>query len=92
MQSTIDGGGSLLDHSTILYGSGMSDGNGHNHHNLPTLLVGGGNGTIKGGIHIRYARKLKMPITNLFLDVFDTLGVPLDKFGDSTGNLNVLTG
>ena len=92
MQNTIDGDGSLLDHSTILYGSGMSDGNGHNHHNLPTLLVGGGNGTIKGGLHIRYARKLEMPITNLFLDVFDTLGVPLDKFGDSTGNLNVLTG
>ena len=78
MRNTSDGEGSLLDHSTILYGSGMSDGNGHNHHNLPTLLVGGGNGTIKGGLHIRYERELETPITNLFLDVLDTLGVQLD--------------
>ena len=59
--STPDGDGSLLDHLTLLYGSGMSDGNNHNHHDLPTLLVGGGAGTIKGGRHLRYPARRRSP-------------------------------
>jgi hypothetical protein len=90
LRNTADGDGSLLDHSTILYGSGMSDGNGHNHHNLPTMLVGGGAGTINGGRHINFPREKEIPVTNLFLDMLNKLDVPLDTFGDSTSNLNVL--
>ena len=80
-----DGDGSLLDHSMIIYGSGMSDGNGHNHHDLPTLLVGGGAGQIKGGRHLRYPEQT--PITNLFLTVLDKVGVPVGRIGDSTGTV-----
>ena len=92
MQHTPDGEGSLLDNSTILYGSGMSDGNGHNHHNLPTLIVGGGTGSIKGNRHLVYQREQETPITNLFLDMLEKFDISLDSFGDSTGNLNVLAG
>jgi hypothetical protein len=92
MKNTVDGDGSLLDNSTLMYCSGMSDGNGHNHHNLPTLIVGGGSGTINGGRHIQYARENETPVTNLFLDMLNTLGMPLETFGDSTGSLDVLAG
>jgi len=92
LRETQDGDGSLLDQSTILYGSGMSDGNGHNHHNLPTLLVGGGAGTLTGNRHIRYPVESETPVTNLFLSVLDKLNVPLDTLGDSTGQLEVLSG
>jgi hypothetical protein len=92
MRNTPDGDGSLLDHSTLFYGSGMSDGNGHNHHNLPSLIVGGGSGTIRGGRHISFSREVETPVTNLWLDLLDTLDVPLDSFGDSTAHLNVLAG
>ena len=90
MRDTPDGDGSLLDHATILYGSGMSDGNGHNHHNLPTVLVGGGVGTVSGGRHIQYPRETETPIANLWLNMLDKLGVPLDTFGDSSGHLDVM--
>jgi len=92
MKNTPDSEGSLLDNSTILYGSGMSDGNGHNHHNLPTLIVGGGTGSIKGNRHLLYPREQETPITNLFLDMLEKFDIPLESFGDSTGNLNVLAG
>jgi hypothetical protein len=87
LASTSDGDGSLLDHVTLMYGSGMSDGNAHNHHNVPTLLVGGG---ITGGRHLRYADDT--PITNLFLTVLDKLGVPAESVGDSTGTVQHLSG
>ena len=73
----------------ILFGSGMSDGNRHNHHDLPALLVGGGAGAIRGGRHIRVAPDT--PNTNLFLTMLDTLGVPIDTMGDSTGRLDSLS-
>jgi len=92
MKNTPDSEGSLLDNSTILYGSGMSDGNGHNHHNLPTLIVGGGTDSIKGNRHLVYPREQETPITNLFLDMLEKFDIPLESFGDSTGNLNVLAG
>ncbi len=89
LASTPDGDGSLLDSLMLLYGSGMSDGNGHNHHNLPTLLVGGGGGTIQGGRHLRFADKT--PVTNLFLTLLDRLGVPVESIGDSTGHVEHLS-
>ena len=92
MKNTPDSGGSLLDNSTILYGSGMCDGIGHNHHNLPTLIVGGGTGSIKGNRHLVYPREQETPIANLFLDMLEKFDIPLESFGDSTGNLNVLAG
>ena len=73
----------------ILYGSGMSDGNRHNHHDLPTLLVGGGAGEITGGRHIRV--EADTPNTNLFLTMLDKLGVSEETLGDSTGRLSALS-
>ena len=90
LQSTPDGDGTLLDHITLLYGSGMSDGNNHNHHNLPTLLVGGGAGHLKGGRHLRYAERT--PVTNLFVTLLDHLGVEVNTIGDSTGEMEHLSG
>jgi hypothetical protein len=85
MRSTPDGDGSLLDHSIFLYGGGMSDGNQHSHLNLPILLVGGGAGQLKGGRHLRYPKET--PLTNLHVALLDKLGVSVDRFGDSTGQL-----
>ncbi len=90
LRATADGDGSLLDHLTLIYGSGMSDGNVHNHHDLPTLVVGGGSGTIKGGRHLRYPDRT--PVTNLFLTLLDKVGVPVDTLGDSSGRLEPLSG
>jgi hypothetical protein len=89
MRRTPDGDGSLLDHSMLLYGSGISDSNIHMHDNLPLVLVGGGAGQIKGGRHVRYAKDT--PVTNLFLNMLDKLGVRAEQFGDSTGRLPYLS-
>jgi len=89
MRSTADGDGSLLDHSLLLYGAGLSNGNIHQHDNLPMLLIGGGPGQIKGGRHIRYPDRT--PMTNLHMTVLDKMGVRVDKLGDSTGELELLT-
>lgn len=89
MRSTRDGDGSLLDHSILLYGSGMSNGNLHQLDNLPLVLVGGGRGQIKGGRHLRFKDQTSM--TNLHLTLLDKLGLPTEKFGDSTGELNLLS-
>ena len=85
LQSTPDGDGSLLDHSMIVYGSGMSDGDQHSWIDLPILLAGGGVGQIKGGRHIRYPKDT--PITNLYLTILDKAGFPVENLGDSTGKL-----
>jgi len=87
LQSTPDGDGNLLDHSLVLYGSGISDGNKHNHDPLPVLLAGGASGQILGGRHLRYSKHTQM--SNLLLSMLDKLGVPMDKFGDSTGKLEI---
>jgi hypothetical protein len=83
LKATKDGDGTLLDHSLYLYGSGMSDGDKHDHVNLPILVAGGAAGQMKGGRHIRYAKPA--PLANLHLTLLDKAGVHLDKFGDSTG-------
>ncbi len=80
-------GTSLLDSMMLVYGSGNGDGNAHNHDNLPILLVGKGGGTIEGGRHMKFARET--PLTNLFLALFDRMGAPTDRFGDSTGKLKI---
>jgi len=77
-----DGENSMLDNSTILFGSNMSDSNLHNHYPLPTALVGGGMGRIKGNQHLKYAEKT--PIANLHLTLLDRIGVPMEKLGDSS--------
>ena len=84
LKSTPDGDGSLLDHSMIVYGSGISDGNMHRHDDLPILLAGKGAGTIKPGRHIRCAAET--PITNLYVSMLNRMGVDVDAFGDSTGD------
>ena len=89
MAATPDGDGSLLDHSMLLYGSAISDSNVHMHDNLPLVLVGGAAGRIKGGRHLVYPKGT--PVTNLFLNMLDKLGVPAENLGDSTGRLEHLT-
>jgi hypothetical protein len=90
MKATADGDGSLLDHSMLLYGSAISDSNVHMHDNLPLVLAGGGAGQIKGGRHVRYPQGT--PVTNLFLNMLDKVGVPVEQIGDSTGRLQFLEG
>ena len=90
LRSTPDGDGSLLDHSLFVYGSGISDGNANFPLDLPMLLVGGGAGTLKSGRHLRYRNDT--PIANLHVVMLDKLGRPAEQFGDSTGQLNYLSG
>jgi hypothetical protein len=78
-----DGNGSLLDHSMFLYGSNMSNSDRHNGHPLPTLLVGGGNGALKGSRHIELREPT--PLANLHLTILDKINARQDSFGDSTG-------
>ena len=85
---TPDGDGSLLDHSMILYGAGLADGNAHAHNNLPTMLVGGACGWIRSGRVIGAARRT--PITNLYVSMLARMGVEMEKLGDSTGPLTEL--
>jgi hypothetical protein len=85
-----EGDRTLLDHCMIVYGSGISDGNSHSHDDLPILLAGGANGTIKTGRHVRYAKET--PLTNLYVSMLDRMGANLDAFGDSTGPLSALEG
>ncbi len=87
--STPDGNGSLLDNVAIIYGSGMSESNVHDALRLPILLAGGGAGQLKGGRHLRFADGT--PLTNLYLSVLNKLGVELDHFGDSTGQVELLS-
>jgi hypothetical protein len=87
LRSTADGEGSLLDHSTILYGAGMSDPNVHSHHDMPALVAGGGAGRMRGGRHLKYP--IDTPLTNLLHTVLENSDVPLEKFSDSTGRLDL---
>ncbi len=84
-----DGDGTLLDHSVVLYGSGMSDGNTHNNFNVPVVVVGGRDQQIKGNRHLRYPKGT--PLANLSLSLMAKFGVPAESFGDSTGELDLLS-
>ena len=88
LQSSPEGDGNLLDHSLLLYGSGMSDGNLHNHSPLPIVVAGGAAGRCKGGRHL--ACPPETPMTNLLLSMLDMVGVREDRLGDSTGRLTDL--
>ncbi|MFM7844985.1 MAG: DUF1552 domain-containing protein, partial [Planctomycetota bacterium] len=88
LKSTPEGSGSLLDHCLIAYGSGNSDGNAHNHDNLPILLAGRGGGSLKTGRHLRYTNET--PLNNLWLAMLDRVDVRLPFLGDSTGMLSGL--
>jgi len=87
LKSTPDGDGSLLDHSIILYGSGMSESDTHSRLNLPTLLVGGGAGRMNGNRHIQAAKET--PFANLMVSLANKFDCELDKFGISTGTVEI---
>lgn len=89
MDSVADGNGSLLDDSLIVYGSALGDGNLHLYKDLPVLLVGGRVAGIRGGRHIRYPQDT--PMANLYVTLFDKLGIPEEAFGDSTGPLDLVS-
>ncbi|WP_394794750.1 DUF1552 domain-containing protein [Armatimonas sp.] len=88
MQSIKEGDRTLLDNTMLVYGGGISDGDRHNHDDLPLLLAGGGGGTIAGGRHIKY--KNGTPMTNLLITMLDRFGVPGETLGDSTGKVQQL--
>jgi len=84
LRSMREGDGTVLDHSIIVYGSGISDGNEHTHEDLPVLLVGGGGG-VQGNQHVVY--EPNTPMTNLYLTLLDRIGVRQESIGDSTGQI-----
>lgn len=90
MKSIPEGDGTLLDHSMIIYGAGISDGNRHNNENLPVFLAGGANGKIRTGRHVSY--EFETPMANLLRSTIHHMGVEADHFGDSTGLLRGLEG
>lgn len=88
LRATPEGDGTLLDHALYLYGSGMGNPNVHDHTNLPILVAGGAAGRMKGGRHIRYPNPV--PLANLHLTLLDKVGVHLDSFADSSGQIQEL--
>ena len=89
LRSTPDGDGTLLDHVMLTYGSGFSDGNAHDHANLPVVLAGRGCGTVRPGRLVRYPKET--PMANLFVAMLDRMGVPVESLGDSNGELGYLS-
>jgi hypothetical protein len=90
MAATEEGEGTLLDNVMLCYGSAISDGNKHNHDDLPILVAGGAGGTLQGGRHLVAADKT--PICNLYVDMLARCGAAKDRFGDSSGRLAGLGG
>lgn len=88
LKATNEGSGNLLDHSMLVYGSGIADGNRHTHEALPVLLAGRGGGSLKPGKHLIAATGT--PVTNLYLSMLERMGVNQEKLGDSTGRLDIL--
>lgn len=89
LKNTPEGNGNMLDHTLIMMGSGLGDGDRHNHDDLPILTVGKGNGILTPGRHLKYDRNT--PLCNLYLSMLDGMGVKQDRFADSTGRLAGLT-
>ncbi len=89
LQATPDGDSSLLDQMTMLYGGGLSDGQRHSAANLPILVMGGGGGRLTGGRHVRYPDPT--PMSNLHVSLMDTLGLDVERFGTSSGALDLDT-
>lgn len=88
LRSVKEGSRTLLDNSMIVYGSGLGDGNRHNHADLPVVLAGRGGGTIKTGRHFKMSDET--PLNNLLVSMIDRVGAKVDKFGDSNGRLKVI--
>ncbi len=88
LRATPDGDGTLLDHTLLLYGSGMGNGDLHEHVPVPALVAGGAWGTIKGGRHIRYEHET--PMANLLVSVLEKTGLEVESLGDSTGRVSEL--
>jgi hypothetical protein len=88
LKSIKEGDGTLLDHSMIVFGGGISDPDRHNHNDLPILLAGRGSGALNPGRHIVLPDET--PLTNLYLSMLDRMGVPAEKIGDSTGKLEII--
>ena len=87
LRSTPDGDVTLLDHSLVVLGSTMSDGNSHDHAPLPILVAGGASGKLKGGRHLRFRQRT--PLSNLMLALLHKVGIERESFGDSTGVLEI---
>ena len=87
LRNSPDGDGSILDHSMILYGSGMSNGNVHSHDILPAVIVGGAAGRLKGNRHVK--APLMTPLANVLVSLLDKAGVPTDHLGDSSGRVEI---
>jgi hypothetical protein len=85
LKAISEGEGTLLDNCMLAYGSGIGDGNRHNHDDLPILLVGRGGGTLKSGRHLKYSDR--PPLNNLWLSLLDRFGARTERLGDSTGLL-----
>ena len=89
LNTTQDGDGTLLDHSMLVYGSGIADSNRHTHEDLPILLMGRGDGSLKPGRHVVYEKDV--PVTNLYLTLLDRMGIRPETVGDSTGKIEHLS-
>jgi len=87
LKRTPDGDGTLLDHTIVIYGSPMGDSNVHEHKRLPLFIAGHGNGTLKGNLHVRCAQGT--PMANVLLTLGNKLGLELNAFGDSTGEVAI---
>ena len=89
LAATPEGDGTVLDHTVLLYGTGISDSNTHFHDDLPVAIVGGQAAGIRGGRYVRHAQGT--PLANLYVSLLDRLGARVDSFGDSTGRIETLT-
>ena len=89
LDSIPDGDGTLLEHSLIVHGAGMSNSDIHLHHDLPMLLSGGGAGQVRGGRHVKLSEDT--PLANLWLTLIDKMGLPVEKFGDSNGRIDLVS-
>jgi len=87
LAKTKDGDATLLDRSMMMFGSSLSDGDMHSPLDLPTVIVGGLNGTLRGNEHINWAPEKKVPISNLYVTMLDKVGIDVPRIGDSTGDL-----
>ena len=88
MKQIREGEGTLLDHSMVLFGSALRDGNEHDPHDLPTVLAGRAGGTLSPGRHLVYGKDT--PLCNLYVSMLDRVGAPVERFADSTGPLEGL--
>jgi len=90
LAKTKDGDATLLDRSMMMFGSSLSDGDMHSPLDLPTVIAGGGNGTLRGNEHVTWAPEKKVPISNLYVTMLDKMGINVPRIGDSTGDLTEL--